>query len=440
MKKKSLAKLPEKMIMNISKILTEDEMQKFLESFEEEPVAGLRVNTLKISVEDFLRISPFELTPVPWTENGFYYNKEDRPGKHPYYYAGLYYLQEPSAMLPALVLFPDENSKVLDICAAPGGKSTQLAELMNNKGLLVVNDISPKRAMALISNLVRLGVTNAVVCNSKPENLVKVFSDYFTHILIDAPCSGEGMFRRDPGAIENLSIYSPEECQILQRDILTASMKMIKDQGKIAYSTCTFNELENEENMKWFSGFEGAEMISMRRIWPHKEKGEGQFVGLVSVQKEEKTSNKDHAQKKIIDEEFSGFIKDTIKEEYLGIFNKELLYEKGSKMYLLPLKEKDLTKINVLKPGWFLGENKKNRFEPSADLALGLPLDAFRRVLDLSSESAEVISYLKGETLVIDYPEKGWSIMAVDGYPLGWFKKDGPILKNYYPKSMRRMD
>ncbi len=425
----------------IEEVLDKKEFEDFKKSLNEEPVLGLRINTLKISVEDFLKISPFKLEPIPWAENGFYYSKEERPGKHPYYYAGLYYLQEPSAMLPAETLKPDKKSVVLDLCAAPGGKSTQLAEMMENQGILFVNDISPKRTMALISNIIRMGVTNTVVCNSKPETISKELADFFTHILIDAPCSGEGMFRRDPSSIEDLSLYSIEECQGVQKDIIESAFKMLKNGGLMTFSTCTFNKLENEENITWLCENFSAQMIDSKRIWPHKEKGEGQFAALIKKESEEKKKKTGLLNKKTYSNNyFTDFIKDTITEEYRDYFDLSRIIEIKERLYLLPDVYPNLKKINVLRPGLLLGELKKNRFEPSPDLALALPLKAFKKKLNFSNLDQEVLSYLKGETIIMDFPEKGWSIFAVDGFPLGWFKKDGNFLKNYYPKNMRRMD
>lgn len=438
--KKTYEKIPIKTIDRIKEILEENELEEFKNSLDEEPVLGLRVNTLKISVEDFLKIAPFKLEPVPWTKNGFYYDKEERPGKHPYYYAGLYYLQEPSAMLPAEVLAPDKYSSVLDLCAAPGGKSTQLAEMMENQGILFVNDISPKRTMALISNLVRMGATNTVVCNSKPETMARELNDFFTHILVDAPCSGEGMFRRDPSSIEDLSLYSVEECQLAQREIIASAFRMMKNDGLLTFSTCTFNKIENEENLSWVCENFPAQILECKRIWPHKDKGEGQFASLIKKDSGVDATREFLRVKPYRNEYLNIFIEETFTEEYKDFFDLSRIIEIKDKLYLLPKGYPLIKKINIIKPGLLLGELKKNRFEPSADLALALPLKAFKKRLNFLNTDNEVLSYLKGETIIKDFSEKGWSIFAVDGFPLGWFKKDGNFLKNYFPKNMRRMD
>ncbi len=427
----------------VSDLLKEEEITSFIESFDEPPVSGLRVNTLKISAEEFLKISPFELSPIPWTDNGFYLeNKEDKPGKHPYYDAGLYYLQEPSAMFPVNKM-PLENSsenKILDLCAAPGGKSTQLAELMNNEGCLVVNDNSPKRVMPLLANMTKMGVTNAVIYNRKPETLLKTFKGYFSHILIDAPCSGEGMFRRDPGAIDKLGLYSVSSCQMMQRDILDAALEMLSEKGVLVYSTCTFNKIENEDNVKWLKERAEVNFLSSERIWPHTKRGEGQFVSVFSVSGTPQKQTMKAKIPKVKIELLNSFLNDSITKEYQDFFRKDRIIEKEGKMYLLPTTDIDFEKSPPIRPGWFIGECKKHRFEPSVDLALGLPLKAFKRSVSFNADAGEVSAYRKGETVLYDYSEKGWTVLAVEGFPLGWVKKDGTKLKNYYPKNLRRME
>ena len=437
-------RLPETFIPEMKALLPPQEFKDFLDSFEDDPCLGLRVNTLKISVEDFLRITPFTLRPVPWAENGFYYEKHCRPAKHPYYEAGLYYLQEPSAMLPVEVLNPGPDSRVLDLCAAPGGKSTQLAEKMQNRGTLVVNDNNPKRTIALLNNLVRMGVTNVVVCNSRPETFRKTWAGFFTHLLIDAPCSGEGMFRREPGSISQLGVYSVEDCQRMQREILEVAVPLLEPEGRLVYATCTFNTRENENQRDWLlEVFPGSQALATHRIWPHKEEGEGQFATLLQVSSPSAQSHSLDRKNRISSasqEIFSEFIRETLVTEWQHIFLPERFVEREGQLFYQPEQLPDFGKVNVLRPGWFIGEIKKGRFIPAHDLVLGLPAAAFSQVLSFSAEDTRLQSYLKGETLLYEYPGKGWIVIAVDNYPLGWCKKDGTILKNYYPKNIRRMD
>ena len=225
-----------------------DEYEDYLKSMEGTRKFGLRVNTAKISVEDFLKISPFELTPIPYVKNGFYYDGEkEQPAKHPYYFAGLYYLQDPSAMTPASRLPIEENDVVLDLCAAPGGKSTQAAARLSGEGLLVSNEIHPARAKILSQNIERMGIRNAVVTNEDSGRLTKYFPAFFDGIIVDAPCSGEGMFRKDETAVTEWSPENVRRCAGRQQEILENAAMMLKPGGRLVYSTCTVLPEENQE-------------------------------------------------------------------------------------------------------------------------------------------------------------------------------------------------
>ncbi len=298
-------RLPERFALRMQELLKE-EWQEILKAWESEPYQGLRVNTLKISAVELKRKLPFDLEPIPWVEEGYYYSGGERPAKHPYYQAGLYYLQEPSAMAPVVCLEIKPGEKVLDLCAAPGGKSTQIAAKLQGKGLLVTNDSNEERVKALVWNLEHWGATNAVVTNETPERLARVFPAYFDKILVDAPCSGEGMFRKDPRAIKSWENYSVENCALLQKDILEWAASMLKPGGRLLYSTCTFSPEENEGVIahflakhpdfkiislplahgwdrgrpEWIDDAAGL-VVDARRLWPHKVKGEGHFLALL---------------------------------------------------------------------------------------------------------------------------------------------------------------
>lgn len=235
----------------MKQLLGEEEFQAYIQSFESSNKNGLRVNTSKISVEDFLKISPFSLEPVPWTTNGFYYEKGEQPAKHPYYFAGLYYLQEPSAMSPAAFLPVNAGDKVLDLCAAPGGKTTELGVKLQGEGVLITNDISHSRAKALLKNVELFGLKNAMVLSEPPAKLAQCFGGYFDKILVDAPCSGEGMFRKDPAIMKNWEKTGVGFYRDLQREILGETVKMLKPGGMLLYSTCTFSPEENEQSIEY---------------------------------------------------------------------------------------------------------------------------------------------------------------------------------------------
>ena len=242
--------LPEKFTEKMRGLLG-DEYESFLKSYEEGRNFGLRVNTAKISPEEFQKIAPFHLKRIPWVENGFYYEEQDRPARHPFYYAGLYYLQEPSAMSPASRLEIERGDKVLDLCAAPGGKATELGAKLRGEGLLVANDISASRARALLKNVEIFGIPNAFLINEVPAKIADQFEEFFDKILVDAPCSGEGMFRKDPDVAKVWSQEKSLECSRIQKDIILSAAKMLAPGGMMLYSTCTFSPEENEEVIQY---------------------------------------------------------------------------------------------------------------------------------------------------------------------------------------------
>ena len=451
-------KLPEEFCRIMSSYLG-TEYEDFQASYQLPRHYGLRINTLKISVSDFLKISPFDLQSVPWTGSGFYLKEEDKPAKHPYYHAGLYYIQEPSAMVPAEILGIEPGDRVLDLCAAPGGKSTHAAAFLKGEGVLVSNDISADRTKSLVRNLELFGVKNSVITNETPERLVRNFSRYFDKIIIDAPCSGEGMFRKDPDLVRQWGIYSSKKCNVLQRDILFYAAQMLRRGGRMVYSTCTFSPQENEEIINEFlkknsdfflvdipkeHGFAAGrpewgqnepELSKTVRLWPHRVKGEGHFVAVLQktgeedIKVEEDVNTREASEKEL--EDFRLFVDENLNRRFKGQY---ILF--GEHLYLRPSGIPNLNGIKLIRPGWYLGMLKKNRFVPSHSMALALKKGAFKKVLDFPSTSKNLSGYLKGETLFLDQ-DKGWTIVCVDGFPVGWGKQVGSILKNHYPKGWR---
>ncbi len=267
-------------------LLGDEDFRAYEAAMEEPAIRSLRVNTLKISVGDFLRDNPWGITEkdrVPWCEEGFYLKDPNLPyGKDPFHHAGLIYLQEASAMAPAAALSAKPGEKVLDLCAAPGGKSTLIAAAMKNTGLLVLNEPVSARARILSENVERLGICNALVVSHKPEELSDRFGAFFDRVLVDAPCSGEGMFRKNPAAVSEWSIENVAMCAERQRAILTEAYRMLRPGGVLVYATCTFNKEEDEENAQWIlDTFGDMTLLSEKKIWPFKEKGEGQFYALL---------------------------------------------------------------------------------------------------------------------------------------------------------------
>ncbi|WP_411502157.1 RsmF rRNA methyltransferase first C-terminal domain-containing protein [Brevibacillus centrosporus] len=453
--------------------LMQDEYDAFAASYEQPLFHGLRVNPLKIARERFLALTPFPVEPVAWCANGFRYQEGMRPGKHPYHSAGLYYLQEPSAMSAAECLEAQPGETILDLCAAPGGKSTQLAAALLGEGLLIANEIHPVRARILSENLERCGVPNAVVTNETPERLMERFPQFFDRILVDAPCSGEGMFRKLPEAIDEWSPNKVLECHRMQIDILDAAAAMLKPGGTLVYSTCTFAPLENEQSMAIFlerhpefsiiplphpehfsSGHPewatpvSDELAQTARLWPHLLSGEGHYLAKlhksadadqpaeVPKKRKEKRAKSAPAGRKEAIAAWRSFAADALPHlsHHLGDDRAFLLF--GEQLFYSPAPELDWDGIKVLRVGLHLGTVKKNRLEPSHALALALSAQEAARVADFTAEDPDLLRYLKGEALSRE-GSNGWTLITVNGFSLGWGKHVDGQLKNHYPKGLR---
>lgn len=450
--------LPPAFIEKMQALLKEN-FTEFMQGYESENYHGLRVNTAKISLEDFEKISPFSLEPVLWCHSGFYYPNGERPGKHPYHEAGLYYLQEPSAMAVAEVLDPKPGDILLDLCAAPGGKSTHIAAYMHGEGLLISNEIHPKRARILAQNIERCGIKNAVVTNESPAKLSAKFPAFFDKIIVDAPCSGEGMFRKMPEAKDE---WSPEQvlvCAERQLSILEEAHKMLKADGTIVYSTCTFSPEENEGVIAAFiSRHSDYEIVSSHlcdlfseghsewtaqktdalkntsRLWPHRLHGEGHFVAKLKRNAQSEITaklpvSKTADPKKLTD--YETFMVQTLRKRSEGNL---ILF--GDELYAVPMTCPSLDGIKVVRPGLHLGTLKKNRFEPSHALALSLKKEEVFHTVDFHADSPEIYAYWQGESLPME-GEKGWYLITVDGYSFAFGKLSNGILKNHYPKGLR---
>ena len=444
------------------KRLIGDEYSEYLKCFDEPRHYGLRVNTAKISTEDFLKIAPWPLEPVPWIHNGFYYDGENcHPARHPYYFAGLYYLQEPSAMTPAdrLPILPGD--RVLDVCAAPGGKATELGARLNGTGILAANDLSSSRAKGLLKNIELMGIGNVLILSEEPGKLIPYFREYFDKILIDAPCSGEGMFRKDKKMIRAWEEHGPEYFSKIQKSIITQAAEMLKPGGMMLYSTCTFSPEEDEQTIEYLlethpefdlcemEGYEGfssgmPETTASRderlsrtvRIFPYRMKGEGHYLALLKKRGDEVTHTCDalrsaSPRKNILPGELDDFLRD-IKRE----FDPSRIDIRGDKVYYMPEGLPALNGVRFIRTGLLMGELKKKRFEPSQALAMNLKKEEYARTIDLSAKDERVIRYLKGETLdvedLVSSKEKGWYLVCVDGYPLGFGKLARQMLKNKY--------
>jgi len=410
-----------------------NEYESFLESYEKEPTIALRVNTLKLSVEDFQETVDFCGENVAWCPTGFYY--DGKKGNHPSSIAGLFYSQEPSAQIAAELADIQKGDKVLDLCAAPGGKSTQLAAKLQGEGLLISNEVVGNRAKILCENIERMGVKNAVVTNMYPEKMERIFSEFFDKIVVDAPCSGEGMFRKDDVAIQEWSIEHTQSCASRQLSILDSAYKMLAPGGKLVYSTCTFAKVENEEVAEKFAEkYSDITILEMHRLMPHRIEGEGHFSAVFKKSGEkqvEKLSSPTPAKKEMT-EAYRLFEKENLNTKLDGNF-----VSFGDFLYLMPKEMISLDKIKCIRPGLQLGEVRKGRFIPSHHLCMALKKEDFKRLIALSDD--EISLYTRGEA-IIHSGEKGYGAMLYkEKYPIGWYKLSEGLAKNHYPKYLRKV-
>ncbi len=490
------------------KTILGDEFREFEDAIASDKITALRSNPLKKNNRPPDLPFNFLDDTIPWEKNGRIYS-DINPGKHPYHEAGVYYIQEPSAMAPVNYLDPKPGDKILDLCAAPGGKTTQIAGKMSGEGILITNEIDKKRAQILSLNVERLGLKNTVVTNMAPEKMADVFEGYFDKILVDAPCSGEGMFRKNEDAENHWSLENIKICAQRQKQILNEAVKMLAPGGRLVYSTCTFAPEEDEEsvlylinklgmiplkavpiggmvngdysfvdkllsenvfytadrktntadginideNMTLYCGDiefasdasdfdkENVRKCSLR-LWPHKVKGEGHFLAIlekpgdISLNKGLYSANgriRVASDKNI--KLFKEFEKETFKTTDLFKGN---IFEFGQQLYLSPEGMPGLNGLTVLRPGLHLGTLKKDRFEPSHALALCLSAEDCNYTYDLRSDDPFCMQFIGGQSLRVSGLDKGWVLITVDGYSLGWAKYAGGTLKNHYPKGLRR--
>lgn len=420
---------------------------RFAESYEKERAQGLRMNRLKGEREDFLRqFADFGLRPVPWAADGFYYDGEARPGKSPYHEAGAYYIQEPSAMSVVSLLDPRPGERVLDLCAAPGGKTSHAASLLGGTGLLVSNEIHPARARILSQNVERMGCRETAVTSASPAELIPYFPEYFDCMIVDAPCSGEGMFRRDPAAVSQWTPESPAACAQRQRAILDSAALAVKEGGVLTYSTCTFAKEENEDNVEWFLaahpefelvplelpfGRPGVNGLPVRRIYP-MDGGEGHFVAKFRRVGE----NPCYAGGFVgtLPPREVGEARQLFEELFTVPFPEEVA-RFGDRLLLLPPGLPELSGLGVLRAGVEFARQKGRRLEPSHAVFQAARKEECRQSMDLPWDAPALAAFLHGEE--IDCDGKGYVAVCAGGVPTGFGKASGGRLKNHYPKGLR---
>lgn len=461
-----------------------NEWDDFLYSYDNNRFQALRFNTLKVqSPEERMRIlKTLKISSdkkVSWADEAYYFDENVRPGKHPYHEMGLYYIQEPSAMSAAALLAPKPGMRVLDLCAAPGGKSTQLATYLGDSGLLVSNEINTQRSRILSQNIERMGIKNAIVTNEDSFVLASHFPGFFNAIQVDAPCSGEGMFRKLPEAIEQWSMENVAICAARQKEILDNAAVMLKPGGVIVYSTCTFSKEENEDVIEYFlERHPDFTLEEMERFWPHKVDGEGHFVAKLvrrgsvnelgadydvcedscnkvedtglkvdrKTKKNKNSKNRKNETKPALTKEnmklLSEFLDETISEDVAAWIKNSRLVMFGEQLYRLPDMEVDIKGLKVQRAGLHIGEFKKQRFEPSHSLALALKLNDAKNLVKLTCDNPQTIGFFNGQSVVLSDEQtaeckKGWALVCVDGYTAGWGKVNGTQVKNHYPKGLR---
>ena len=465
-----------------------NEWEEFLYSYDNNRFQALRFNTLKVgknkSVEEEIAGIMDKLCipmdkKVTWANDAYYYDEEKRPGKHPYHEMGLYYIQEPSAMSAAALLAPKPGMRVLDLCAAPGGKSTQLATYLGDSGLLVSNEINTQRSRILSQNIERMGIKNAIVTNEDSFVLASHFPSFFNAIQVDAPCSGEGMFRKLPEAIEQWSTENVAICAERQKEILDNAAVMLKPGGVIVYSTCTFSREENEDVVEHFlESHSDFTLEEMERFWPHKVDGEGHFVAKLvrrgsvnefdadyevceencnkvedtglkddrKTKKNKNNKNRKNETKPALTKEnmklLSEFLDETVSEDMAAWIKNARLVMFGEQLYRLPDMEVDIKGLKVQRAGLHIGEFKKQRFEPSHSLALALKYSEAKNVVKLTCDDPQTTGFFNGQSVMLSDGQaaeckKGWALVCVDGYPAGWGKVNGAQVKNHYPKGLR---
>lgn len=451
---------------NKMKAFLGNEWDDFLYSYDNNRFQALRFNTLKVqSPEERMRIlKTLKISSdkkVSWANEAYYFDENVRPGKHPYHEMGLYYIQEPSAMSAAALLAPKPGMRVLDLCAAPGGKSTQLATYLGDSGLLVSNEINTQRSRILSQNIERMGIKNAIVTNEDSFVLASHFPGFFNAIQVDAPCSGEGMFRKLPEAIEQWSMENVAICAARQKEILDNAAVMLKPGGTIVYSTCTFSKEENEDVIEYFlEKHPDFTLEEMERFWPHKVDGEGHFVAKLvrrgsvdtgfksdrQTKKIKNNKNRKNETKPALTKEnmklLSEFLDETISDDMAALIKNSRLVMFGEQLYRLPDMEVDIKGLKVQRAGLHIGEFKKQRFEPSHSLALALKLSEAKNVVKLTCDNPQTIGFFNGQSVMLSDEQaaeckKGWALVCVDGYPAGWGKVNGTQVKNHYPKGLR---
>ncbi|MCI0502444.1 MAG: SAM-dependent methyltransferase [Fusobacteria bacterium] len=460
--------LPDKFLTKYKKLLDENEFKEFIESLNVKPLSGIRYNQLKINQDDFLKKTGLNEDQVPWCHTGYYYNIDDFEEKlsiNPYYHAGLYYFQEPSAMFPGELLIDvlennnNDNIRIIDLCAAPGGKTTQVAMNSNKSDFILANEINPKRVRALKKNIELYGIKNCLVTNTTGKKLFESYGSYFDVVLIDAPCSGEGTFRKDKKAIKDYDDYGDSSIIKIQRDIIDYGVKLLKNNGILIYSTCTYDPDENENNIQYilnnydFNVLEiikpgnisdgrpewindgRSDLTKTARIWPHKAKGEGHFAARLIKLSGEEYKNKKNNIKWLKYNDLDLKVREFI-SKYLSVqYSDKYFLTRDNLVYMFERKYDIYLENKIQYMGTLLGEINKYQFVPGQSYIMTLKEEEISKKINLTTEDAN--RYIKGETLELSLDD-GYYGVIYDGFPLGWCKAKAGVFKNLYDKNWRK--
>lgn len=429
--------------------LPDIDAQSLLKALQHEPIFGLRINPQKTTIS-YIQSQFTFLKPHPFVREGFISNHQKVSGNHPLHRSGAFYIQEPSAMVVANLWTIHPDDKILDLSAAPGGKSTQLSAHLNEEGLLIANDIQMNRAQILNENIERLGCTNAFVSSNHVHELTSTFEGYFDKVLLDAPCSGSGMFRKNQEIADDWSYEKVLRLQSIQKELILKSYSMLKKHGLLLYSTCSFSQEENEEVIQYLLKntnatlvplpshplfHRGIDMPEAIRLYPFLFPGEGHFAALIIC-------NDDHPTRvKIIKKQQKPNIPAFVYDFFTTFLNISIdssrLIINQNHVHYLPKSFPYLPQLKLLRSGLHLGEIMKNRFEPSHALALSSKPSDWKQILSFSSESEQIQQFLRGESFFVSTPYKGYVLVCCDTIPIGYGKIANGMLKNHLPKGLR---
>ena len=459
------AALPEAFVARMRELLG-PEAPAFLDSYGRPAQRAVRANPLKLDPADLPGLLGIDPDPVPWCPEAFFLPQGVRVGDTLAHAAGLCYVQEPSALAVGAALDVRPGQRVLDLAAAPGGKTTLAAGRLGDRGVVVANEVQRGRVQALADNLDRWGSARTMLAAETVARLAERLPGAFDRVLLDAPCSGEGLFRRNPAAAAQWRPGHVRGSAERQRALLADAAALVRPGGVLVYSTCTFAPEENEQQVAGFlaahpdwellqlpahQGFTPGrpdwsadglpELARTVRLWPHHLRGEGHFIAKLArpgsggrlptgpLPTGPLPAGPGAGRQAVVDA-WRGFAADALEEEPAGVT------VVGERAYLVPDPEVAGAGVRLVRPGLLAGRVRPGRFEPAHALAMAVGVATARRGRRL--DDAEAAAWVRGEALGHQGPD-GWMVVGWNGWPLGWGRAAGGSLKNHYPKGLRTM-